>query len=223
MQFGLCLHVLVPTCCTFCLYSCTADVHCYDRPHLADGRGQALTSYHKSCHFIADGWFRPWTQQEPSIHAVCLHCVGYPEMPALESRQNFTVLGPWQAAICTFTPASLQITQMPLTKHLWPDGRHAEAGVQCTCLQDRLNAQGLPKGLPGSHQPGAAPSTARSVLTSASLSGSSSCEDPSGTLHSRFITPLTSKPMHCLSTFTSRLPFCLCPANKQPSDSIPPH
>ena len=63
-------------------------------------------------------------------------------------------------------------------------------------LQDHLNAQGLPKGFPGSQQPGAAPSTARSVLTSTSLSGSSSCEDPSGTLHSRFITPLTSKPKH---------------------------
>ena len=63
-------------------------------------------------------------------------------------------------------------------------------------LQDHLNAKGLPKGFPGSQQPGAAPSTARSVLTSASLSGSSSCEDPSGTLHSRFITPLTSEPNH---------------------------
>lgn len=160
-------------------------------------------------------------QEESSIHAICLHCAGHPEMPALEERQNFIVLGPLQAAICTFTPTSLQITQIPLTEHLWPHARHAEAG--CTCLQDHLNAQGQPKGLSGSQQPGAAPSTARSVLTSASLSGSSSCEDPSGTLHSRFITPLTSKPMHCLSVSASRLPFCLCPANTQPSYSIPPH
>ncbi|KAK9833841.1 hypothetical protein WJX74_007511 [Apatococcus lobatus] len=76
-------------------------------------------------------------------------------------------------------------------------------GASLETPRDHLNLEGLPKGYPGSQQPGAAPSTARSVLTSASLSGSSSCEDPSGTLHSRFITPLTNFTHHSRSDRSS--------------------